>query len=281
MTITIADAMRCMGNGAAIIEARVLLRHVLGRDDGYLIAHADQALTAGQQTAFEALAARRRCGEPIAYLTGRREFYGLEFRVTPAVLIPRPETELLVERVLERVPTQSAARVLELGTGSGCVAIVIAQRRPRASVVAVDDAAEAVALARENAVRHAVPNLNVVCGDWFAAVPGERFDVVAANPPYVAAGDPHLTASALQCEPRRALVAGPEGTECIAAIIAAARDHLSDDGWLLFEHGHDQGARSRTLLAAAGFSRQLSTWRDLAGIERVSGAQLDRVSAHR
>ncbi len=273
--------MRCMGNGAAIIEARVLLRHVLGRDDGYLIAHADQALTAGQQTAFEALAARRRCGEPIAYLTGRREFYGLEFRVTPAVLIPRPETELLVERVLERVPTQSAARVLELGTGSGCVAIVIAQRRPRASVVAVDDAAEAVALARENAVRHAVPNLNVVCGDWFAAVPGERFDVVAANPPYVAAGDPHLTASALQCEPRRALVAGPEGTECIAAIIAAARDHLSDDGWLLFEHGHDQGARSRTLLAAAGFSRQLSTWRDLAGIERVSGAQLDRVSAHR
>jgi len=281
MTITIADAMRCMGNGAAIIEARVLLRHVLGRDDGYLIAHADQALTAVQQTAFEALAARRRCGEPIAYLTGRREFYGLEFRVTPAVLIPRPETELLVERVLERVPTQSAARVLELGTGSGCVAIVIAQRRPRASVVAVDDAAEAVALARENAARHAVPNLNVVRGDWFAAVPGERFDVVAANPPYVAAGDPHLTASELQCEPRRALVAGPEGTECIAAIIAAARDHLSDDGWLLFEHGHDQGARSRTLLAAAGFSRQLSTWRDLAGIERVSGAQLDRVSAHR
>ncbi len=281
MTITIADAMRCMGSGAAILEARVLLRHVLERDDGYLIAHAEQALTAGQQEAFEALAERRRRGEPIAYLTGRREFYGLEFKVTPAVLIPRPETELLVERVLERVPTQAAAQVLELGTGSGCVAIAIAQRRPRARVVAVDDAAEAVALARENAARHAVPNLSIVCGDWFAAVPAERFDVIAANPPYIAAGDPHLAVSELQCEPRRALVAGAEGTECIAAIIAAARDHLSEDGWLLFEHGHDQGARSRALLAAAGFSRQLRTWCDLAGIERVSGAQLDRLSGRR
>jgi release factor glutamine methyltransferase len=275
MTCTIVDTLRRMGSGRAVIEARALLRHVLGCDDSYLIAHGDQALTTGQEQAFETLAARRCSGEPVAYLTGCREFYGLEFKVTPAVLIPRPETERLVELVLERIPAPSEARVLDLGTGSGCVAIAIARHRLRARIVAVDTAAEAVALARENAVRHGVRHLRTIVGNWFASVPGERFDVIAANPPYVAAGDPHLAAGDLRFEPQPALVAGPEGTECIAAIVAAARDHLNPGGWLLFEHGHDQGARSRALLAAAGFARQVSTWRDLAGIERVSGAQLD------
>ncbi|MDH3286501.1 MAG: peptide chain release factor N(5)-glutamine methyltransferase [Betaproteobacteria bacterium] len=275
MTCTIVDALRRMGSGTAVIEARALLRHVLGCDDSYLIAHGDQALTTAQEQAFETLAARRRSGEPVAYLTGRREFYGLEFKVTGAVLIPRPETERLVELVLERIPAQSTARVLDLGTGSGCVAIAIAQQRPRAWVVAIDAAAEAVALARENAARHGVRNLSIVHGDWFAPVPAERFDVIAANPPYVAAGDPHLAAGDLRFEPRPALVAGPEGIECIAAIVAAAPDHLKPGGWLLFEHGHDQGARARALLTAARFARRVSTWRDLAGIERVSGAQLD------
>jgi len=275
MTCTIVDALRRMGGGTAIIEARALLRHVLGCDDSYLITHGEQVLTSRQQQAFEALAARRRCGEPVAYLTGRREFYGLEFEVTPAALIPRPETELLVQLVLERVPAHSAARVLDLGTGSGCVAIAIAQQRPRAVIVAVDAAVEAVALARENAARHGARNLSVVRGDWFAAVPGQRFDVIAANPPYVATDDPHLMAGDLRFEPRSALVAGPEGTECIADIVGAARDHLNPGGWLLVEHGHDQGARVRALLAAAGFARPLNTWRDLAGVERVSGAQLD------
>jgi len=275
MTLTIVDALRRLGGGTAVIEARALLRHVLGCDDSYLITHGDRLLSSAQQEAFDALAARRRRGEPVAYLTGRREFYGLEFRVTPAVLIPRPETERLVELVLERVPERSEADVLDLGTGSGCVAIAIAQLRPRARVVAVDAAAEAVALARENAARHGVRNLNIMRGDWFAAVPGERFDAIAANPPYVATGDPHLAGDELRFEPRPALVAGPKGTECIAAIVAAARDHLNPGGWLLFEHGHDQGVRSRALLAAAGFSRQVNTWRDLAGVERVSGAQLD------
>jgi release factor glutamine methyltransferase len=275
MTRTIVDALRRMGGGPAVIEARALLRHVLGCDDGYLIAHGDQVLTAGQEEAFEALVVRRRSGEPVAYLTGCREFYGLELKVTPAVLIPRPETERLVELVLERIPVQSEARVLDLGTGSGCVAIAIARQRPRVRMVAVDAAAEAVALARENAARHGVRNLRIICGDWFGAVPHERFDVVAANPPYVAACDPHLVVGDLPFEPRQALVAGPDGSECIAAIVAAARQHLNPGGWLLFEHGHDQGARARRLLAAAGFGRQLSTWRDLAGLERVSGAQLD------
>lgn len=278
MTRTITEALRRMGGGAAVIEARALLRHVLGCDDGYLVAHADEALSAQQQEAFDALAARRRSGEPVAYLTGFREFYGLQFKVTRAVLIPRPETERLVELVLERVPPQSRARVLDLGTGSGCVAIAIARERPHAHVVAVDAALEAVTLARENAMHHGVRNVSLVCGDWFAAVARERFDVIAANPPYVAAADPHLASGDLRFEPRQALIAGPDGMECISAIVSAARAHLKPAGWVLFEHGHDQGARARALLGRAGFTGEPHTWRDLAGLERVSGAQLDPVS---
>ena len=214
-------------------------------------------------------------GEPVAYLTGRREFFGLEFEVTPAVLIPRPETERLVELVLERVPAGAAARVLDLGTGSGCVAIAVARHCPRAQVLAVDSAAGAVELARRNAKRHGTPNVRVVRSDWFAALAHERFDVIAANPPYVAAGDPHLDAGDLRFEPRQALVAGSAGTECIAAITAAARAHLSPGGWFFFEHGPDQGGVARERLRAAGFTRGVGTWRDLAGLERVSGAQVD------
>lgn len=273
MTLTIGDALRRMGGGAAIIEARALMRHVLACDDAYLIAHGNQALTAPQAEAFEALAARRGAGEPVAYLTGFREFFGLEFEVTPAVLIPRPETELLVELVLERVPPGSGARVLDLGTGSGCVAVAVARHRPCAKVLAVDSAAQAVALAQKNAQRHGTLNVCVLRSDWFAALAHERFDVIAANPPYVAAGDAHLGAGDLRFEPRQALVAGPAGTECIAAITAEARARLNPGGWLLFEHGPEQGGAVRELLGAAGFSREISTWRDLAGLERVSGAQ--------
>jgi len=275
MTRTITDALQCMGVGTAVIEARALLRHVLGCDDGYLVAHGEEVLSAPQQEAFDALAARRRCGEPVAYLTGCREFYGMEFKVTPAVLIPRPETEQLVELALERVLPQAEARVLDLGTGTGCVAIAIARQRPRAQVLAVDAAADAVALARGNAARHDARNVSIRCGDWFAAVPGERFDVIVANPPYVAAADPHLARGDLRFEPRQALVAGPDGMECIGAIVSAAREHLNPNGWLLFEHGLDQGARARALLERAGFKRGAQTWRDLAGLERISGAQLD------
>jgi release factor glutamine methyltransferase len=276
MTLTIGDALRRMGGGGtAVIEARALMRRVLGCDDGYLIAHRNQALTAPQAEAFEALAARRGAGEPVAYLTGFREFFGLEIEVTPAVLIPRPETERLVELVLERVPPEATARVLDLGTGSGGVAIAVAHHRPRAKVLAVDAAPDAVQLAQKNAQRHGARNVRVLRSDWFAALPHERFEVIAANPPYVAAGDPHLQAGDLRFEPRQALVAGPAGTECIAAIAAAAPRHLEPGGWLLFEHGPDQGSASRELLRAAGFTREINTWRDLAGLERVSGAQVD------
>lgn len=275
MSITISDALRRLGGGTAVIEARALMRRVLGCDDSHLIAHGNQALTAAQAKAFEALAARRSRGEPVAYLTGFREFFGLEFEVTPAVLIPRPETEHLVELVLERVLPQSEARVLDLGTGSGCVAIAVARHRPRAQVLAVDSAAKAVELAQKNAERHGLPNVRALRSDWFAGLAHERFDVIAANPPYVAAGDPHLDAGDLRFEPREALVAGPAGTECIAAIVTEARAHLNPGGWLFFEHGPDQGSASRELLRAAGFSRGVATWRDFAGLERVSGAQVD------
>ena len=275
MTSTIADALRRASPGGTWIESRALLRHVLDCDDGYLVAHADQPLTSRQQEAFETLAARRRQGEPVAYLTGAREFFGLEFTVSPAVLIPRPESELLVERVLDTVPEQAEARILDLGTGSGCVAIAIARHRPRALVFAVDRAEAALVIARENARRHGALNVRVMRGDWFIPVQQERFDIIAANPPYVAAGDPHLEAGDVRFEPRDALVAGPAGTECIAAITAAAPRHLAPGGRLLIEHSYDQGAAVRDLLHAAGFFGSVTTWRDLAGMERVSDAQVD------
>ena len=272
---TIADALRRASPGGTGTEARALLRHVLGCDDGYLIAHGDQPLTLHQQEIFESLAVRRRQGEPIAYLTGTREFFGLEFRVSPAVLIPRPETELLVERVLETVPEPSEARILDLGTGSGCVAIAIARHRPRALVFAIDRAEEALVIARENARRHDARNVRVIHGDWFTPVQQDRFDIIAANPPYVAALDPHLATGDVRFEPRDALVAGPAGTECIAAIAAMAPRHLAPGGRLFVEHGYDQGAAVRDRLRAAGFTGAVTTWRDLAGIERVSEAQVD------
>jgi len=274
VTRTIADALRSAGSSG--LEARVLLRHVLRCDDGYLIAHADQALTCRQQQAFDSLAARRRDGEPVAYLTGSREFFGLEFKVTPAVLIPRPETERLVELVLERIPRDTEARILDLGTGSGCVAIAVARHCPRARILAVDSADEAVAVARENAERHGAHNVHIIRGDWLNDLAQERFDIIAANPPYVAAGDPHLESGDVRFEPAHALVAGPLGTECIAAIAVAAPSHLAPGGWLLIEHGYDQGEAVRALLRAAGRYGAISTWCDLAGLERVSGGQVDR-----
>lgn len=273
MTLTIGEALRTGQAKIGALEARVLLKNALGCDDAHLIAGAGRALSREEERAFANLLARRAQGEPVAYLTGLREFYGLQFRVTPVVLIPRPETELLVDLALERIAPAAGARVLDLGTGSGCVAIAIARERPRAEVVAVDASAKAVALARENAERHGIRNLAVLNGDWFGAVPGQRFDVIVANPPYIAAGDPHLAEGDLRFEPRQALVAGPAGLECIEVVIASSPGHLVQGGWFLFEHGHDQAARCRALLTQAGFAEVL-TRRDLAGIERVSGGRV-------
>ncbi|HXF65784.1 MAG TPA: peptide chain release factor N(5)-glutamine methyltransferase [Burkholderiales bacterium] len=267
--MSIGQALRSAG--IAPREARALVRAALGVEEAYLAAHPERILSEAEHRRFLAWAGRRRAGEPLAYITGSREFYGLAFKVTPAVLIPRPETELLVELALERIPADADCRVLDLATGCGCVAVAIALERPRARVTGTDVSREALAVARENARRHGAA-VELVESDWFEALAGRRFDVIVANPPYVAEGDPHLAQGDLRFEPRAALVAGPEGLECIRAIVTGAATHLAPGGWLLFEHGYDQGARARAALAQAGYAERF-TQRDLAGLERISGGR--------
>ena len=267
--ITLAKLRRAGTNGGlAAIDVRVLMRATLGVNDAYLIAHADDEVSAQHAAQFRAAAARRAAGEPVAYIVGEREFYAHVFKVTPAVLIPRPETELLVELALQRDPLQ----VLDLGTGSGCIAISIALARPAARVSALDRAESALAIARENAALLKARNVTFLSGNWFDAVTHQRFDVIVANPPYVAENDAHLAQGDPRFEPASALTAGIDGLADIRVIVAGARAHLVPGGWMLFEHGYDQAKYCRELLMHAGFI-DVQSWRDLAGIERVSGGR--------
>lgn len=273
MSVTLNAALVDATQKIGVLEARALLAHVLQCDAAHLIAHGDEALDGGRYRAFDELVTRRAAGEPVAYLTGHREFYGLDFRVTPAVLIPRPETELLVELVLERLPAGAECNVLDLGTGSGCVAISVARHRPRARVVAVDMSRAALALAQENAASHGVNNVEFRLSNWFTRLEGQSFAVIAANPPYIAVGDPHLMQGDLRHEPAQALMAEADGLACLCAIADAAPAHLESGGWLLFEHGYDQAAQCREFLLGAGFAEVFSR-ADLAGIDRVTGGRL-------
>lgn len=245
-------------------EARLLLAAALGKPVESLLARPEQAVEEDAAARFAAMARRRAQGEPVAYLLGEKEFYGRRFAVSPAVLVPRPETELLVELALRRLRSQPAPRVLDLGTGSGCIAVTLALECAAATVVAVDRCADALALASANAQRLGA-RVEFVQGDWYELV-GGRFDLIVANPPYVAAADPHL--DGLQHEPRRALVAGPDGLADLRRIVAGAPGRLNSGGTLAVEHGYDQGAIVRGLFARAGFAG-IETHRDLAGIERV------------
>jgi release factor glutamine methyltransferase len=262
--MTIVDLMR--GSAIDAIDARVLLRATLAVNDAYLIAHANDEVSAQHEAQFRALAARRAAGEPVAYIVGEREFYEHVFKVSPAVLIPRPETELLVELVLQREP----CRVLDLGTGSGCIAISIALAWPAAQVTALDQSAQALVVARENAKRLNACNVTFGISDWFDALKNQRYDIIVSNPPYVAAGDAHLTQGDPRFEPPPALASGVDGLDDIRSIVGSACTHLAPGGWLLFEHGYDQALRCRELLSQAGFGG-VQSWRDLAGIARVSG----------
>lgn len=253
----------------ARLEAQILLCHALGVSRAYLVAHDSDQLTEAQQVAHADLLARRLAGEPVAYILGMREFYGREFHATPAVLIPRPETELLVDLALDRIFEDRPCAVLDLGTGSGAIAVTLARQRPLARVTAVDQSAGALAVARDNAQRLGATSLRFVHGDWFSALEGEDFDLVVSNPPYIAAADPHLQHGDLRFEPLSALASGADGLDAIRAIVAAAPAHLKPGGWLLFEHGYDQGERCRELLARHGLSR-IETIPDLAGMPRVS-----------
>jgi release factor glutamine methyltransferase len=263
------------------LEARVLLMHVLGWRRTELITRGDEALDAAQIDAYRALEARRVEGVPVAQLVGAREFYGLDFEITSDVLIPRPETELLVETALAAIEGRAAPRVLDLGTGSGAIAVAIASVRPDAHVWAVDRSAAALALATRNAVRLLDAKrpggaLTFLAGSWYDTLdPSLRFDAIVSNPPYIANGDPHLDQGDLRFEPRGALTDGADGLTALRAIVTGASAHLAPGGVLWMEHGYDQAAAVRALLAAQGFA-DVHSQQDLAGIERISGARLPR-----
>jgi len=259
-------------SGLVPIDAQVLLAHAARRDRAWLAAHATDPLDAATLDAFFALAKRRRGGEPVAYLVGRREFWGLDLAVDVRVLIPRAETETLVDAALARIPSDRPARVLDLGTGSGAIALAIASERPAATIVAVDASAPALALARDNAARLGAVNVRFVAGDWYDGLDEAPFDVIVSNPPYVAPLDPHLREGDLPHEPAQALVAPPDGLSALRVVVAGARERLVPHGWLLVEHGHDQADAVRDLLAHAGFA-ELVALRDLAGIPRVAGGR--------
>ena len=253
-------------------EARLLLAEACGFSEASVIAQGESELPREIEARFTEMVARRRSGEPIAYIVGRREFYSLPLTVGPPVLIPRPETELLVDLALERIASAATASVLDLGTGSGAIALAIKRSRPRARVVAVEISAAALEYAKRNAAKLGV-EIELVHGDWFEPLRGERFDVVVSNPPYVALEDPHLSRGDVRFEPRHALVAGADGLDEIRQIAKGAREVLRAGGWLLLEHGEGQGDAVRALLKAAGFD-EIATWPDLAGIARATGGTL-------
>ncbi|MBI5891979.1 MAG: peptide chain release factor N(5)-glutamine methyltransferase [Nitrosomonadales bacterium] len=254
----------------ARIEVQTLLQHVLQVPRAYLLAHPEQVPEAKQQAAYDAILQRRLQGEPIAYLLGEREFFGLNLKVTPATLIPRPDTELLVELALQRVPQNKVCRVLDLGTGSGAIALAIAHSRPGAAVTAIDAAEAALQVARENARRLGIANVVFQRSDWFAALNGQRFDLIVSNPPYVATGDRHLVRGDVRFEPRSALVSGEDGLDDIRRIVSQTESYLEREAWLLLEHGYDQAARVRGIFQQYGFGEIFSA-KDIAGIDRVSG----------
>lgn len=271
-SMTITQALHTAQSHIAPVDARLLLQHVLGKSHAQLLTHPEQVLTPVEEKSFLDLTERRARGEPVAYLVGEREFYSLNFKVSPAVLIPRPETELLVDLALARIPADRPCKVLDLGTGSGAVGISIAKQRPLVRVTAVDAADDAVAMANVNAQQLGTANVSVRAGDWFNGLAGEKFDLIVSNPPYVADGDPHLAQGDLRFEPQSALMAGVDGLDCLRVIIAAATTHLPAGGWLLLEHGYDQAQACRELLTAAGFGEVFSN-PDLAGVLRVSGGR--------
>ncbi|SMF94071.1 release factor glutamine methyltransferase [Methylomagnum ishizawai] len=254
------------------LDAEILLCHSLGQGRAYLRTWPERELTPEQAGRFRDWIGQRAAGMPIAYLTGQREFWSRDFIVRPGVLIPRPETELLVELALARMPVQAPAAILDLGTGSGIIAVTLAAERPRASVTAIDLSVEALAVARANAVRHGAAHIRFLQGAWFEPLSADqRFDLIASNPPYIAERDPHLAQGDLRFEPVLALASGATGLDALTTIAAGARHHLKPGGHLLLEHGYDQAAALADLLTAQGYA-DIAHHHDLQGHPRTTTA---------
>jgi len=274
--ISVGEAWHLASQRIGRLDARLLVEHVARCTHADLIAAPSRVLTPEQVEQLRELVLSRANGWPVAYLVGETGFYGSQFVVTPAVLVPRPETELLVERALAATRGVVGPRIVDLGTGCGAIAVTLARLRPEAQLTAVDLSPTALAVARINGERHGVA-LRLLEGDWYAPLAGERFDLIVANPPYVASDDPHLQGDGVRWEPRMALtdgVAGGNGLASLRRIVGGAAAHLLPAGGLLIEHGYNQAAAVRSLLVEAGFVA-VASWRDLGGIERVSGGRLD------
>jgi len=254
-------------------EARTLLGHILSKDHAWLITHEHDAMEANIHAGFKALLARRINGEPVAYLLGHREFYGLDLQVSPATLIPRPDTETLVEAALAKIPSDTNYKILDLGTGTGAIALAIAKHRPKSMVTAVDASDAALDIAKENAQSLKIANVRFVLSNWLAALNDEKFDVIASNPPYIEQDDVHLSQGDLRFEPLSALASGADGLDDIRSIIQSAPQHLNPQGWLMLEHGYNQAEAVAKLMTAHAF-REVQHRHDLAGIARVTIAQI-------
>lgn len=278
MADTLAQSLQtAQAQGLARVDAQLLLMWSLGRnphDRAWLIAHDDETLPEATAARWTAALQRRLNGEPVAYILGEQAFFGLNLRVGPGVLVPRPDTETLVQWALDLAPDQAGVRCWDVGTGSGAIALALCRERPQWTITASDLSAEALRVAQGNAERLGF-EVRWAKGPWLAAVPDERFELIVSNPPYIAEGDPHL--SALRHEPRSALTAGTDGLDDLRSLISQAPDRLSTGGWLLLEHGHDQARAVRALLTQAGFT-EVNSRKDLAGIERCSGGQWHKAS---
>ena len=270
---TVKSALEELMSSMDRVDATVIMSEVLGVNRAWLAANPMRVLTESEDAKIDMLAAQRAMGTPIAYLLKRREFYGRDFEVGPDVLIPRPETETLIGAAIARLAPKAA--ILDLGTGSGAIAVTLACQRPAARVVATDTSEAALRVARANAQRHlCADRIEFLRGAWYGPVAGRKFDLIASNPPYVAAGDPHLARGDLRFEPASALTDGsPDGLDSIRAVVSGAPAHLATGGWLLFEHGYDQAQAVRALLLASGFADPISI-EDLAGIPRIAGGKI-------
>jgi release factor glutamine methyltransferase len=273
--VILKDAQLNLSQGLSIdideagVDVRLLMQQVLNVNHAWLISHANDILAAEQMNAFNAILQRRLAGEPMAYILGQREFYGLDLKTTNATLIPRPDTETLVEAALAKIPVDKKFSVLDLGTGTGAIALAIASKRPLVNITAVDFSDEALKVAEENAKALKLNHVGFMQSNWFNALANHHFDLIVSNPPYIAKDDVHLNQGDLRFEPISALASGADGLDDIRIIVKQAPQYLNRNGWLMLEHGYDQAAAVASLLSERGFT-QVSHSLDLAGIQRVT-----------